>query len=117
MESIPLLYQTLVGVFGCHQNWLDRRHLKTLAWMVTGLILSGQIGLSAWAAYVHSHAEYAASVIRRFRRFLDNDRIDVHRLYAPLLQHALQEWNHKTLYVALDTFHAVEYVLPRASCP
>ncbi len=103
MESTPLLYQTLVAVLGCHQNWLDLRHLKTLAWMISGLIQSGKIGLGAWAVYVHSRAEYAASVIRRFRRFLDNDRIEVHRLYGPLLEQALREWDYKTLYVALDT--------------
>ena len=103
MESTPLLYQSLVETFGCHQYWLDVRHLKTLAWMVNGLILSGKIGLGAWTAYVHSRAEYAASVLRRFRRFLDNDRIEVHALYAPLLMQALQGWDHKILYVALDT--------------
>ena len=36
MESTPLLYQTLVQILGCHQNWLDIRHVKTLAWMIHG---------------------------------------------------------------------------------
>lgn len=103
MESTPLLYQKLVEVLGCHQNWLDVRHLKTLAWMIGGLIQSGKIGLGAWVVYVHSRATYAASVIRRFRRFLDNDRIEVDRLYGPLLAQALRQWDHQTLYVALDT--------------
>jgi len=103
MESTPLLYQMLVEVLGCHQNWLDLRHLKTLAWMVNGLVQSGKIGLGSWVVYVQSRAVYAASTIRRFRRFLDNDRIEVHRLYGPLLGQALRQWDHKTLYVALDT--------------
>lgn len=103
MESTALLYQTLIQVLGCHQNWLDVRHRKTLAWMVNGLIQSGKIGLGAWAAYVHCRAEQAASIVRRFRRFLDNERIQVHPLYGPLLQQALREWNHKTVYVVLDT--------------
>ena len=103
MKSTPLLYRKLVEVLDCHQNWLDRRHLITLSWMINGLIQSGKIGLGAWAVYVHSRAEYAASIIRRFRRFLDNDRIEVHSLYAPLLEQALREWDRKTLYVALDT--------------
>lgn len=103
MESTPLMYRTLKQVLGCHKNWLDLRHLKTLAWMINGLILSGQISLNAWAVYVCGRAEYAASSARRFRRFLDNKRIEVQPLYAPLLQQALQEWDHKTIYVALDT--------------
>ena len=56
MESTPLLYRTLVQVLGCHHNWLDLRHLKTLAWMVSGLILSSQISLGGWALYIHSRA-------------------------------------------------------------
>ena len=103
MESTPLLYRTLVHVLDCHHNWLDLRHLKTLAWRVSGLILSSQISLGGWALYIHSRALYLASSIRRFRRFLDNDRIDVHRLYAPLLHQALQGWTQTQLYVALDT--------------
>jgi hypothetical protein len=71
--------------------------------MIKGLILSGKISLNAWALYVHSRAHYVASTIRRFRRFLDNDRIDVLRLYTPLLQQALQGWDRRTLYLALDT--------------
>ena len=102
MESTSL-YRTLVQVLSCHQNWLDLRHLKTLAWMMSGLILSREIGLGSWAIYVHSRAQYVASTIRRFRRFLDNDRIDVARLYTPLLHQALQGWHHSTVYVALDT--------------
>ena len=103
MESTSPIYRTLVEVLSRHQNWLDVRHLKTLAWMINGLIQSGKIGLGAWTVYVHSRAEYAASVVRRFRRFLDNDRIEVHRLYGPLFSQALREWDHQTLYVALDT--------------
>lgn len=103
MESTPLFYQTLVQVLSCHQNWLDLRHLKTLAWMIKGLILSGTISLGEWVVCVHSRAQYAASSIRRFRRFLDNDRIEVYPLYAPLLANALKDWQHQTVYVALDT--------------
>lgn len=103
MESTPLMYRTLEQVLSCHKNWLDHRHLKTLAWMINGLILSGEIGLGAWALYVQSRAVYVASSIRRFRRFLDNKRIDVPRLYTPLLHQALQGWKGKTIFVALDT--------------
>jgi hypothetical protein len=103
MEGTPRLYDTLVHVFSQHQNWVDRRHLKTLAWMIVGLIQSGKIGLTAWAPYVHSRAMYAQSTVRRFTRWLENTRIDVHALYGPLLQQALAEWGHHRLYLALDT--------------
>jgi hypothetical protein len=49
MEGTPRLYDTLVQVLSQHQNWVDFRHLKTLACMMVGLIQSGQICLTAWA--------------------------------------------------------------------
>ena len=50
-----------------------------------------------------SRAQYSQSTVRRFRRWLDNDKIDVHTLYGPLMQQALGGWFGKQLYVALDT--------------
>jgi len=103
MERTPRLYDTLVHIFRQHQKWLDLRHLKTLAWMTVGLIESGKISVTAWAPYVHSRAVYAQSIVRRFARWLDNDRIDVHALYGPLVHQALAEWGTQALYLALDT--------------
>ncbi len=90
-------------VLSQHQNWVDRRHLTTLAWMIVGLMQSGTISLTAWVPYVHSRAVYAQSSVRRFARWLANDRIDVHALYGPLVQQALAEWGTPVLYLALDT--------------
>ena len=103
MENTPYLYDTLVRVLRQHRNWLDLRHLKTLAWMMGGLIHAGSISLGAWAPYVVSRAGYSQSTVRRFRRWLDNDRSDVPALYGPLMHQALIGWVDKTLYVALDT--------------
>jgi len=103
MENPPHLYDTLVQVLGQHLHWVDLRHLKSLAWMMVGLIHSGCISLSAWAPYVVSRAQYAQSTVRRFRRWLDNDQIDVMALYGPLMAPALAEGGEPALYVALDT--------------
>jgi hypothetical protein len=59
MESTPRLYETLVHVLSQQANWVDRRHLKTLAWMMVGLIQASVVSLTAWAPYVHSRAVYA----------------------------------------------------------
>ena len=103
MENTPYLYDTLVQVLRQHRNWLDVRHLKTLAWMMVGLIHSGSISLGAWTPFVISRAQYSQSTVRRFRRWLDNDKIEVHGLYGPLMKQALMGWVDQTLYVALDT--------------
>jgi hypothetical protein len=49
VENTPHLYDTLVHVLSQHAKWLDQRHLKTLAWMMVGLMHSGWINLTAWA--------------------------------------------------------------------
>jgi hypothetical protein len=103
MENTPYLYDTLVQVLRQHTNWLDLRHLNTLAWMMVGLIQSRQISLTAWVPYVVSRARYAQSTVRRFRRWLDNDKIEVSLLYGPLMEQALVEWGESVLYLALDT--------------
>jgi Transposase DDE domain len=103
MENTPRLYDTLVQVLGQQTTWGDLRRLKTLAWMMVGLIHAGSISLSAWAPYVVSRAQYAQSTVRRFRRWLDNDKIDVLSLYGPFMQQAVAAWSEQALYVALDT--------------
>jgi hypothetical protein len=103
MESTPRLYETLVHVLSQHRTGVDRRHLKTLAWMMGGLMPSRKISLTAWAPYVASRAVYAQSLVRRVDRWLQNTRIAVPQLYGPLMQQALAEWGTHVLYVALDT--------------
>lgn len=103
MGGTPHLYETLVQVLSQHQHWVDLRHLKTLAWMIVGLMQSGKIGLTAWAPSVHSRAVYAQSRVRRLARWLDHHRIDVHALYGPLMPQALTEWGSHLLDLALDT--------------
>ena len=103
MENTPRLYDTMVQVLSQHRQWLDVRHLKTLAWMMVGLIESGLISLTGWAPFVHGRAVFAQSSVRRFARWLANERIEVHQLYGPLIQQALTGWGAHTLYLALDT--------------
>jgi Transposase DDE domain len=103
MENTPYLYDTLLGVLGQHAKWFDLRHRKTLAWMMVGLMCAKTVSLGAWAPYVVGRAQYAQSLVRRFRRWLDNNRIQVEPLYGPLIEQALVSWMGKRVYVALDT--------------
>ena len=103
MENTPYLYETLLRVLGQHSNWLDLRHRKTLAWMMVGLICAKTVSLGAWTPFVVSQAQYAQSLVRRFSRWLDNNRITVEPLYGPLIEKAVVGWVGKRMYVALDT--------------
>jgi len=103
MENTPYLYDTLLGLLGQHSKWLDRRHRQTLAWMMVGLIGSKTVSLGAWVPYVITRAQYAQSTVRRFSRWLDNNRIKPQPLYGPLIEKAIISWAGKRLYIALDT--------------
>jgi hypothetical protein len=103
MENTPYLYDTLLRVLGQHSHWLDLRHRKTLVWMMLGLMCSKTVCLGAWAPFVVSGAQYAQSTVRRFSRWLDNNRIKPEPLDGPLIEQALMSWIGKRVYVALDT--------------
>ncbi len=103
MENTPRLYCELVALMGQPRQWKDVRHLQTFIWMVVGLIHSGGVSLTAWVPFGSSRARYAQSTQRRFARWLQNPRVEVHALYAPLFQEALATWGNHTLYLALDT--------------
>ncbi len=103
MENTPRLYETLVHVLSQQAPWVDQRHLKTRAWMMVGLIQAGGISLTAWAPSVVRRAQYAQRTVRRLRRWLANDKIDVLSLYGPFMQHAGAAWSEQALEVALDT--------------
>jgi hypothetical protein len=89
MGSTPRVHATIVHVLSQHRNWLDRRHLKPLAWMIVGLLQSRVISLTAWPPYVQRRAVYAPRLVRRCDRWLQNPRIAVHGLYGPLRQQAI----------------------------
>lgn len=103
MENTPRIYDALISVLRQCRRWMDVRHMKTLAWMVTGLLLTEKISLTAWVPSVRSRAMYAQSTVRRFARWLHNERINIHELYGPLIQQALADWGDYRLRLALDT--------------
>ena len=97
------LYRQLFDFLRQYSRVGDLRHVKALAWMVSALICSSKLSLSAWEPYVPSRATKAQSVERRWQRFLANERIKVTAFYVPLVRVALSSWSNHRLYLALDT--------------
>ena len=94
----------------------DMHRLNTLVWAVTGLCLTHTVRLGAWAEILESRAQYAASRVRRFSRWLHHPAIHPHEWYLPVVQAALVDWPvDQRLYVALDTTALTPFVLIRAS--
>ncbi len=103
MSNSTHFHRQLLDYLRQYSQYCDLRHLKTLGWMVSALICSGQLSLPAWEPYVPSSAQKAQSVERRWRRFLDNERICVLRLYVQLVLATLSGWQQHRLYLSLDT--------------
>jgi hypothetical protein len=71
--------------------------------MVCALIQSGEVNLTRWLPYIPCRGQYAQSKQRRIQRWLYNSRINVHRLYQPLIKAALADWQESSIYLSLDT--------------
>ena len=71
--------------------------------MVFALIQTGSVSLTKWTTYLPCRGLYAQSKQRRVRRWLGNSRINIHRLYKPLIRAALATWEAEHLYLCLDT--------------
>lgn len=97
------LHHQLQTLLGQSIPWGDQRHLQTLLWMVIGLVCSECINLTNWGVYVQSRARFAQSHQRRFSRWLHNPRINVHRLYSPMIASALANWGASEIHLLEDT--------------
>ena len=86
-----------------HSYYVDRRHLITLSWIVTGVLLSQSLHLTEWEPFVISRAIQAQSYQKRWSRFLKNHRVEVEKIYIPLVMAAINNWGESRIYLALDT--------------
>lgn len=103
MQNTTQLYRQMFHYLSQYSQHCDLRHLQTLSWMVSAVVCSQKLNLTAWEPYVQSRAQKAQSYQRRWSRFLSNPRICVWRLYVPLVLAALSQWGSARLYLALDT--------------
>lgn len=76
-----------------------------LSWMVAGLLLSKTACFGHWKRALPLQHCLAASLQRRCRRWLGNERMDAAAIYGPLVLWAIQHWQKpgQVLHLALDT--------------
>ena len=91
-EKNSRLYDALNAWLGQACPWGHKAHLTTCLLMVVALIHSGEVNLTCWLPYLSNRGCYAQSRQRRVWRWLENARINVHKLYKPLIQAALADW-------------------------
>ena len=97
------LYRPILSHLSQHSDYVDKRHIKTLALMASAALQSESLNLSEWEPYVQSRATIAQSYERRWSRFTHNPRIDGPAIYLPLVLDALEQWKGHPVFVAMDT--------------
>jgi len=85
-------------------EWAHLSHLTTCLWIVSAVIQTGEVNLTRWIPYIPCRGQYAQSKQRRMQRWLHNARINIHRLYKPLIQAALADWQDDCMYLRQGHF-------------
>jgi hypothetical protein len=103
MSETPTLYRTITDlVLNSKVHFHDKRCLVTFLWMIVGLIMEQSVHLSKWCSWRVGETQ-AASKQRRFRRWLENSKIQEALVYQKLAQTALAGWKDHVVYLALDS--------------
>ena len=86
-------------------EWAHQTHLTVALLMVAALIHTGTVSLTKWALCLPNRGDKqrVQSQQRRLSSWIHNARINVHRLYKPIITQALADWREPVMYVALDT--------------
>lgn len=103
LGSSFILYSRLFATLArfCRNEVSNIKQLVTLTWMVVGVLQARSIAPSKLAPYLPGDS-LAASHEARLRRWLKNPRIDVWKLYQPLLEQVLVGWERSSIYLIID---------------
>ena len=105
MKSQKNIFSEVYRYLEQGSQFVDKRHLTVISWIVTALLSSQSLNQGRWEPYVQSRAKQANSYQKRWSRFFQNGRVAVEMLYIPLILGAIQTWKEKgeRLYLAIDT--------------
>ena len=101
-DSLRLYRNIADYVFKNGMRFHDMRCFATFLWAIVGLLQSKTIHLSKWGVYRMGQAN-AASKQRRLSRWLENDRIQVEKIYEPLVRWMCLVFRDERIYLALDS--------------
>jgi hypothetical protein len=102
MENRLELYVTILKLVGQSMRMNDLRNVVTMAWMVTGLLMSKTIHLGQWGLQRDGDA-LAASKERQISRWLHNPKLKPAEIYRDFITAALLPWTEQQAVLALDS--------------
>ena len=84
---------------------IDNFLVKTLAMMITGMILGPHVQLFAIAMCVPLLIKLP-SIVRRLERFIADDRVEVDKYFEPFVQAMIISLGNETAYLLIDCTQA-----------
>jgi hypothetical protein len=95
----------LQGVYAGHGRSVDTWVIKTLALMITGMLLGPHVQLFAIAMCLPIAAK-PTSLTRRLERFVADERIVVQTLFEPFVIAMIASLGNETAYLVIDCTQA-----------
>ena len=102
MSDAERLYQEILANVNKFLPKIRKTHVETLSMMITGL-LRGQNGQLNEIAKKVPYAKKKTSLVSRFRRFLDNERVEVGTFYNPIAEMLLESLSENRAVLAIDS--------------
>jgi len=104
MKNMALYLQIkdlLLATYTDSNSPLNPKQIKTLAMMITGMLLGPHIQLFAIAMCVPL-AIKLPSIVRRFERFVADPQINVEQCFAPFVRAMINALGNETAYLIID---------------
>ena len=102
MSDAERLYQEILANVNKFLPKIRKTHIETLSMMITGL-LRGQNGQLNEIAKKVPYDKKKTSLVSRFRRFLENERVEVGTFYNPIAEMVLESFSEEQVILAIDT--------------
>lgn len=95
----------LRGIYKGRNRQIEKHLVVTLAMMVTGVLLGPHVQLFAIAMCVPCDVKLT-SIVRRFERFVADERVDVQVFFAPFVRAMQLSLGNETAYLLMDCTQA-----------
>lgn len=100
-QALYVWIRDLLQTSYTHQSLAQSSLIKTLAMLITGMLLGPHLQLFAIAMSVPLMIKLP-SLVRRFERFLADERVEVERYFEPFVQAMLISLGDETAYLLID---------------
>lgn len=101
MSDKSKVYFKVLGTLNQMMSHVDSKHILILTMMITGIVVGKKAQLSEMSNHIPQRAK-PESMVKRFHRFVKNERVDVQTYFLPFAKAILDHLSGQTLHFAVD---------------